>query len=178
VIWLSISTEGMIVAEVLMSSSTSNLCFSPVGIYGSHSAFGCDRGTKQRPGVKCRRTICQTCVFASSRIYGSCSAFGVSGARNVDTLFFMLAWAPCAFHKKCVGTCYARLVFLHPVGVSGHIVYPGESAVQNVDALFLMLKWDWYRSQKNRIWTRYAEYVFLCLVGSVGHIVHSSASGV
>jgi hypothetical protein len=73
---------------------------------------------------------------------------------------------------------HARLVFLHPVGVSGHIVYPSESAAQNVDALFLMLMWDWYRFQKNRIWTHYAEYVFLRLVGSVGHIVHSSASGV
>jgi hypothetical protein len=35
------------------------------------------------------------------------------GARIVDTLFFMLGCARCAFHKKPVGTRYAELVFLH-----------------------------------------------------------------
>jgi hypothetical protein len=80
VIWLSISTEGMIVAEVLMSSSTSNLCFHLLGSTGHIVHSGVTGARNSDRGVKCRRTICQTCVFASSRIYGSCSAFGVFGA--------------------------------------------------------------------------------------------------
>jgi hypothetical protein len=27
------------------------------------------------------------------------------------------------FNKKHAGTCYAQLVFLHPVGSAGHVVY-------------------------------------------------------
>jgi hypothetical protein len=37
-------------------------------------------------------------------------------------LFFMLGWPRCYFHKKCVGTCYAKHVFLHPVGSASHVV--------------------------------------------------------
>jgi hypothetical protein len=42
--------------------------------------------------------------------------FGVSRARNVDALFFMLGWDQYGFHKKCVRTRNAKLVYLHPVG--------------------------------------------------------------
>jgi hypothetical protein len=67
--------------------------------------------------------------------------FGASGARNVITLFFVLRWAWCGFHKKHVSTCYAKLVFLHLVRSAGHAVHSGTSGARNIDALFFMLMW-------------------------------------
>jgi Na+-driven multidrug efflux pump len=46
----------------------------------------------------------------------------VSGARNVDALFFMLMWTPCGSNKKRVGTRYTELVFLHLMGSMSHVV--------------------------------------------------------
>jgi hypothetical protein len=43
------------------------------------------------------------------------------------------------YTKKCVATCYAELVFLHPMGSIGHVVYSGLSESRNVDALFVIL---------------------------------------
>jgi hypothetical protein len=61
---------------------------------------------------------------------------GASGARNVNALFFMLGWDWSRFNKKRVGTCYAELVFLNPVGSMGHVVHSGAFAERNIDALF------------------------------------------
>jgi hypothetical protein len=47
---------------------------------------------------------------------------GASGARNVDTLFFILGRVYCGSHIKRAGTGYTKLLFLHPVGSAGHVV--------------------------------------------------------
>jgi hypothetical protein len=67
---------------------------------------------------------------------------GASDVQNVDALFFMLGWDRYGFHKMCVGTRYAELVFLHLVGYLGHILHSDPFGAQNVDALFFMLGWD------------------------------------
>jgi hypothetical protein len=93
-----------------------------------------------------------------------------------DVLFFMLGWARCNFHKKCDGTCYAEIVFLHLVGYMGHVVHSGASAVRNIDALFFMLGWARCRLHKTHAGTHDVEIMFLHPVGFVGHVVHSGVS--
>jgi hypothetical protein len=66
---------------------------------------------------------------------------GVSKARINDALFFRLGWSHCGFHKKRPGSCYAKLLFLHPVGSAGYVVHSSASVAGNVDALFFMLRW-------------------------------------
>jgi hypothetical protein len=70
----------------------------------------------------------QTCVFASSGIRGSRSAFRCVRARSVDTLFFILRWARGNFYKKRIEASYAKLVFLHLVGSVGNVVHSSASA--------------------------------------------------
>jgi hypothetical protein len=60
---------------------------------------------------------------------GHVAHFGVSGARHIDTLFFMLSWAQCGLHKKHGGTHDAELVFF----ASG-VIYGSRSAIRCVRA--------------------------------------------
>jgi hypothetical protein len=68
--------------------------------------------------------------------------FDAYGARNIDSVFFILGRDWCSFHKNRIGTSYVELVLLRPVGYAGHVMHYDASGARNVDALFFMLVWD------------------------------------
>jgi hypothetical protein len=72
----------------------------------------------------------------------------------------MLQWDKYGFDKKLVGTCYDKLVFLHSLGSTAHVVHSVASGPSGVDALFFMLGSDWYGFYKKRNGTHYAKRVF------------------
>jgi hypothetical protein len=122
----------------------------------------------------CRDTLHRNCGFHPVGSADHVVHSTVSGARNIDALFFIPGWDHCGFHKKCDRTRYTEHVFLHSVGSAGHFVVPPRREMMM--HYFLCAAWTGMDSTK-RAGTRYAELVFLHPVSSVGHIVHSGASG-
>jgi hypothetical protein len=79
---------------------------------------------------------------------------GASGARNVNMLFFMLGWDQCGFDKKCIGTRYAELLFLHPAGSAGHVVHFVHPASESSTNYFSSSVWtgtDWTKSASGHV---------------------------
>jgi hypothetical protein len=60
----------------------------------------------------------------------------------------MLGRSRCGFHIMCVGTHYAELVFLHPVGIALYALHTGSSGAQNVITQFFMLGQNRYGFDK------------------------------
>jgi hypothetical protein len=108
--------------------------------YFSFSSEASAEPTKSAPGLVMLNMYFLHLVRPAGHVVRSC-AFGVRNVttlfevQNVNTLFFMLVCAPCGSHKKCVGTHYAKLVFLIPAGPAGHVVSSGASGARNVNTL-------------------------------------------
>jgi hypothetical protein len=50
----------------------------------------------------------------------------------------MLGWVQCGFHKKCTGTRYAKLLFLHLLGSVGHVVHFGVFRHETLTLFFML----------------------------------------
>jgi hypothetical protein len=85
---------------------------------------------------------------------------GASEVRDATTLFFMLGWSWCRSHKKCEGTHYGKLAFLHLVRSADNVVHLGAFRALNIDTLFFMLGRARCGSHKKHIETRYDELLF------------------
>jgi hypothetical protein len=83
---------------------------------------------------------------------------------------------PCGAPLR-IPNSYAKLVFLHPMVSTGHVVHSGAFGPRNINALFFMLGWDRKGLHKKHNRTHYAELVFFHPVASVAHVVHNHASG-
>jgi hypothetical protein len=84
-------------------------------------------------------TLHRTGVFASGGICGSCTAFWCIRGTKHDCTIFHAHLGPVWIRKRHVRPRYVKLVFLHPVGSTGHLVCYGASGARNFDALFFML---------------------------------------
>jgi hypothetical protein len=111
---------------------TMNLCFCIRSLH-----LGCETtthhfsllggiGTDSRKGASRHVTLNFLHPVGST---GHVVRSGASEVRNLDTLFSMLGWVQCYFHKKRARTRHAKLVFLHPVGYAGHVVHSSASGL-------------------------------------------------
>jgi hypothetical protein len=132
------------------------IVFASGGICGSRSAFRCVWGTKCRCTIFCAwvwpvgipqknvlghitLNLC-FCILWDLRVMQCIPVCPVCET----SMHNFLCWGGTGTDstKKHGGTHYAELVFLHPVGSTGHIVHSGASGAWNINALFFVLGWD------------------------------------
>jgi hypothetical protein len=82
----------------------------------------------------------------------------------------MHGWNQYGFDKKSARTHYAKRVFLHQMGSTGHVVHSAMFRARNVITLFFMFGWDHYGFDKKHSATRNPKLVFLHPMGSMGHV--------
>jgi hypothetical protein len=95
---------------------------------------------------------------------------------EMSSTIFMLGWDQCGFHKKHARTRYAKLMFWHPEGFAGNVMYSAASGPLNIDSLFFTLGKAQCGCHKKHARIRYFELVLLHTMGSVGHVWHFGAS--
>jgi hypothetical protein len=89
--------------------------------------FSCSGGTSTDSRKNAPRHVTPYLFSHSVGSAGDVVHSVVSEMQNINALLFMLGCDWYGFHKKHVGTRYAKLVFLHPVESSGHVVHFGAS---------------------------------------------------
>jgi hypothetical protein len=112
---------------------------STQGVKGRHTIFHARVGLVRFPLKHAGTRYAELVFLHRMRTVGLVVNSGVSGARNVDVLFFLLGWDQYIYHKKHGRTRYAKLVFLHLVRSVGPIVNSRASTARNVNALCFML---------------------------------------
>jgi hypothetical protein len=116
--------------------------FTSRGICGSCSAFRCIWCAKCRRIFDAqvgpvrftkkahRDTLHPTCVFASCGMCGSRSSFRSIRGVKCDRTIVHARVDRYGFEKKRAWTSYAKLMLLHPVGSTGHIVHSGVTGCE------------------------------------------------
>jgi hypothetical protein len=164
--------------------------FAYGGICGSSSAFWCVWGMKHwrtlfhvRVGpvrIHKKRTGTRYAALVFLHSLGSAGHVvhsGVSGARKIDTLFFMFGLGPIWIQQKARRDTIRRTCVFASAGICGsRSAFRCVQGAKRGHTIFSSSRGIWIH--KRHVETRYATLVSLHSLGSTGHAMHSGASRV